>query len=327
MCEALVILGPTASGKSALSLQVAQKYDAEIISLDSALIYKGMDIGTAKPTVEERAICPHHLIDICDPKDTYSAAAFRQDCIRLVEDIKARGKLPVICGGTMMYYKALVDGLSPLPETDEKVRAQVLELAEKYGWPHVHAMLETIDPVQFKKLAPNDKQRVGRAMEVYLMTGKPMSSFFSTPKDECPFSRMEVVLLPHGSDRTKLRYLIRKRFEQMLEQGLIDEVKALKECGDLNPDLPSMRSVGYRQVLEYLEGKTTYEEMVELSVIATARLAKHQMTWLRGGLKDPQESNGKVVRYSLEIEDSDKWSKLEQWLDNSTFKKFKKAQV
>lgn len=324
MCEALVILGPTASGKSALSLKVAQVFNAEIISLDSALIYQGMDIGTAKPTPQELAICPHHLIDICDPKDSYSAAQFRQDCIRLVSEIQSRGRMPIICGGTMMYYKALVDGLSPLPETDETVRSQVLQMAEEKGWPCIHAMLETIDPVLHKKLAPNDKQRVSRAMEVYLMTGKPMSSFFSDPKDECPFSRMEVVLLPQGNDRSKLREVIRQRFMQMLEQGLVAEVKALKERGDLNKDLPSMRSVGYRQVLDYLDGETSYEEMIELSVIATARLAKHQMTWLRGGLKDPQESDGKVVRYNLEIEDAGKWDKLQQWLMASDFKRYLK---
>lgn len=324
MCEALVILGPTASGKSALSLQVAQAYHAEIISLDSALIYKGMDIGTAKPSLEERAICPHHLIDICDPKEVYSAANFRNDCIRLVEQIQARGRMPVICGGTMMYYKALVDGLSPLPETDDKVRAQVSQMAEERGWPCIHAMLKDIDPVLYKKLAPNDKQRVSRAMEVFLMTGRAMSSFFSDPKDECPFSRLEIVLLPKDNDRSELRKVIRQRFEQMLEQGLLDEVRALQQRGDLHKDLPSMRSVGYRQVLEFLNGECSYEDMIERSVIATARLAKHQMTWLRGGLRDPCESDGKVQRYNLEIEDQDKWSKLQLLLSNSPLQKYLK---
>lgn len=324
MCEALVILGPTASGKSALSLQVAQAYNAEIISLDSALIYKGMDIGTAKPSLEERAICPHHLIDICDPKEVYSAANFRNDCIRLVEQIQARGRMPVICGGTMMYYKALVDGLSPLPETDDKVRAQVSQMAEERGWPCIHAMLKDIDPVLYKKLAPNDKQRVSRAMEVFLMTGRAMSSFFSDPKDECPFSRLEIVLLPKDNDRSELRKVIRQRFEQMLEQGLLDEVRALQQRGDLHKDLPSMRSVGYRQVLEFLNGECSYEDMIERSVIATARLAKHQMTWLRGGLRDPSESDGKVQRYNLEIEDQDKWSKLQLLLSNSPLQKYLK---
>lgn len=324
MCEALVILGPTASGKSALSLQVAQAYNAEIISLDSALIYKGMDIGTAKPSLQERSICPHHLIDICDPKEVYSAANFRNDCIRLVQQIQARGRMPVICGGTMMYYKALVDGLSPLPETDDKVRAQVSQMAEERGWPCIHAMLKDIDPVLYKKLAPNDKQRVSRAMEVFLMTGKAMSSFFSDPKDECPFSRLEVVLLPKDNDRSELRKVIRQRFEQMLSQGLLDEVRALQQRGDLHKDLPSMRSVGYRQVLEFLNGECSYEDMIERSVIATARLAKHQMTWLRGGLRDPNESDGKVQRYNLEIEDQDKWSKLQHLLSNSPLHKYLK---
>lgn len=224
----------------------------------------------------------------------------------------------------MMYYKALVDGLSPVPATDEKVRAQVSKMAEEKGWPAIHAMLETIDPVLFKKLEPNDKQRVSRAMEVYLMTGRPMSSYFADQGDECPFSRLEIVLLPKDNDRTELRKVIRKRFEQMLQQGLIDEVERLKQRGDLHKDMPSMRSVGYRQVLEYLNGECTYEQMIEQSVIATARLAKHQMTWLRGGLKDPKDSQGKVQRHYLEIEDPHKWNKLRDLLDHSSFTQYRK---
>lgn len=289
MCEALVILGPTASGKSALSLLLAQEFNAEIISLDSALIYKGMDVGTAKPTPQELSICPHHLIDIISPQESYSAANFRQDCIRLVQEIRARGALPIICGGTMMYYKALVDGLSPLPESTPEVRAQVQALAEAEGYPAVHARLEQIDPVLYKKLAPNDKQRVARAYEVYLLTGRAMSSFFAEKKDQCPFTRLELVLLPQDNDRTHLRELIRQRFVAMLEHGLIEETKALLSLG-LDDNSPAMRSVGYRQVAMYLRGEVSYEEMVELGVIATARLAKHQMTWLRGGLKDTKDA-------------------------------------
>ena len=282
--DALVILGPTASGKSALALEVAKHVKSEIISLDSALVYKEMDIGTAKPTKEELSLVPHHLISIIDPKESYSAAQFRTDCISLVGKIKERGNLPIICGGTMMYYKALVEGLSSLPETDPLVREKVAKEAEVHGWPYMHAKLETVDPLLFAKLAPNDKQRISRALEVYEMTGKALSSFYEAKKDACPFSLCEFVILP-DNDRKALRDGIRVRFEKMLELGLIDEVKKLKERGDLSLEMPSMRSVGYRQVWEYLDGVYDYDTMIEKAVIATARLAKHQMTWLRGGLK------------------------------------------
>ena len=282
--KAVVILGPTASGKSSLSLELAKHRKIEIISLDSALIYRGMDIGTAKPSKEELQSVPHHLIDICDPKESYSAAAFRSDCIRLVGEITRRGALPVICGGTMMYYKALVDGLSPLPETDPYVREMIAKEAEKIGWPAMHARLENIDNKSFLKLNPNDKQRVSRALEVYEMTGKAMSSFFENRKDECPFARYEYILLPETDDRTELRVLIKKRFEKMVEDGLIEEVRALKERGDLNLEMPSMRCVGYRQVWQYLDGEYDLDRMIELCVHATSHLAKHQMTWLRGSL-------------------------------------------
>ena len=295
MCEALVILGPTASGKSALALSLAAHYHIEIISLDSALVYRGMDIGSAKPSKDELTLCPHHLIDICDPAQSYSAANFRRDCVRLVAQIRARGHLPVICGGTMMYYKALVDGLSPVPESTPQVRAQVQAIADEHGWPYVHGLLQNIDPESFVRLDPNDKQRVARALEVYYLTGKAMSSYFAAPKEGCPFTRAEVVLLPQDNDRTKLRELIRQRFMQMLEQGLVDEVKRLYARHDLNDLMPAMRSVGYRQVLMYLNGEVSYEEMIELAVIATARLAKHQMTWLRGGLKDDDKTQRLIV--------------------------------
>ena len=309
MFDAVVILGPTASGKSDLSLQLAKRYNCEIISLDSALIYKGMDIGTAKPSVEERSICPHHLIDICDPAQSYSAANFREDTMALIEQIKARKALPVICGGTMMYYKALVEGLSQVPSSTPQVRSQVQELADKHGWPYVHSLLKDIDTVQYERLAPNDKQRVARALEVYYLTGKPMSSFFTSPKEQCPFKLFELVLLPQDNDRSHLRVMIRKRFEKMLELGFLDEVKQLLERSDLTDDMPSMRSVGYRQAAMYLRNEVSYEEMIELSVIATARLAKHQMTWLRGGLKE-LSSQDKIVRHCLAIEDEHKCERM-----------------
>ena len=249
--RAIVILGPTASGKTSLALALARHLKIEIISLDSALIYKDMDIGTAKPTKEELLSVPHHLIDIISPKDSYSAANFREDCIRLVKEIEQRGAIPVICGGTMMYYKALVDGLSPLPTTTPEVRAAIAKEALAVGWPAMHQKLKTIDPVSYQKLNPNDKQRVSRALEVYQMTGRAMSSFFENKQCQCPFERLEYILLPENDDRTHLRELIRIRFNQMLKDGLIDEVQKLKDRGDLNLDLPSMRCVGYRQVWEY----------------------------------------------------------------------------
>lgn len=300
--KAIVILGPTASGKTSLALNLAKHLKIEIISLDSALIYKDMDIGTAKPTKAELAAVPHHLIDIIDPKDSYSAASFRQDCIKLVDEICARGATPVICGGTMLYYKALVDGLSPLPTTTKEVREKIAAKALKEGWPCMHARLKEIDEISYQKIKANDKQRISRALEVYEMTGRAMSSFFTNPKNECPFDRYEFVLLPKDDDRTKLRKLIKERFLQMLEQGLIDEVLALKNRGDLNLELPSMRCVGYRQVWEYLDGAYDKDKLIDLCVIATAHLAKHQMTWLRGSLSNNQEAK---LKLRLDIENKE----------------------
>lgn len=292
--RALVILGPTASGKTSLALELASCLPVEIISLDSALIYRQMDIGTAKPTKEERAICPHHLIDIIDPAQSYSAADFRSDCIRLVGEICARGKLPVICGGTMMYYKALCEGLSPLPPTDEAVRAEIAQEALEHGWPYMHEKLKQLDPPLYAKLSPNDRQRVSRALEVITMTGRPMSSFFEKKGDQCPFERLEIVLLP-SDGREKLRLQIRERFLQMLDSGFEDEVTALRNRGDLDLNMPSMRCVGYRQMWEYLDGSLTYDEMTERGIIATAHLAKHQMTWLRGGLSQSENLHREVL--------------------------------
>ncbi len=324
MFDVVVILGPTASGKSALSLELARRYNCEIISLDSALVYKGMDIGTAKPSKEEMAICPHHLIDICDPAESYSAADFRKDCIRLVEEIRARSRLPVICGGTMMYYKALVDGLSPLPESNPSVRAMVEAMANEQGWATIHSNLKSIDPEMHSKIAPNDKQRISRVMEIYILTGKSMSSFLDAQKEQCPFSRFEVVLLPEDNDRTRLREMIRKRLELMFEQGFIDEVKKLAKRNDLTDDMPSMRSVGYRQVLKYLRGEVSLNEAFELSVIATSRLAKHQMTWLRGGLKE-SHLDDKACRFRIEIEDQNKAQHFIELIDaEPSFSQYRK---
>ena len=298
MNKALVILGPTASGKTALALSLALHEKIEIISLDSALVYRGMDIGTAKPTKEELKTVPHHLIDVCEPHENYSAASFREDCIRLVDEICKRGALPVICGGTMMYYKSLVEGLSPLPKTDETVREYVSKQALTYGWPYMHEKLRDIDPQSYVRLDPHDKQRISRALEIFEMTGKPMSSFFAQKKDQCPFERLEFVLLPKDDDRSHLREIIRTRFIKMLDHGLVSEVKHLIAQHKLTLDNPSMRCVGYRQVFEYLEGVYSYETMIEKSVIATAQLAKHQMTWLRGGLA---KDTGYLKKIRLDI--------------------------
>lgn len=324
MCKhmpAVVILGPTASGKSALSLQAAEIYDAEIISLDSTLVYRGMDIGTAKPTTEEMNVCPHHLINIREPDEIYSAADFREDCIRLYEKISAAGRMCIICGGTMMYYKALTDGLSPLPETDPEVRKKLTQMGAELGWPALHRMLYEADAETASRLSQNDRQRISRALEVYMMTGRAMSSFYTEPKEGCPFCRTEFVLLPEGGDRSELREQIRKRFEAMLEAGLIGEVQKLREAG-YDKDLPSMRSVGYRQVLSYLDGEYDFEEMKERAVIATARLAKHQMTWLRGGLRDSE--TGSAERTYLNMGDPDNLSLLIKKLDAAGFAEFRK---
>ncbi|MGN0894044.1 MAG: tRNA (adenosine(37)-N6)-dimethylallyltransferase MiaA [Succinivibrio sp.] len=307
MNRAVVILGPTASGKSALSLELARHRKIEIISLDSALIYKGMDIGSAKPSKEELKSVPHHLIDICDPKDSYSAASFREDCISLVDKITLRGAIPVICGGTMMYYKALVEGLSPLPPTDPAVREAIAKEAKEKGWPYMHELLRTIDRPSYEKLNPNDRQRVSRALEVHAMTGRAMSSYFSETRQSCPFERLEFILLPLTDDRTELRKIIRKRFLKMLDDGFVDEVRALMSSGELNPDMPSMRSVGYRQIFEYLKGEYDYDTMVEKSVVATSKLAKHQMTWLRGSLS---KDNDALIKERLTIGEKDNLKKV-----------------
>ncbi|MBQ9274549.1 MAG: tRNA (adenosine(37)-N6)-dimethylallyltransferase MiaA [Succinivibrio sp.] len=283
MVKALALLGPTASGKSALALQLAGLLRVEIISLDSAQVYRGLDKGTAKPTAEERAQVPHHLIDIRDPAQLYSAADFARDCVRLAEEISDRGALPLICGGTMMYYKALTGGLSPLPSTSPKTRQAVAELAQREGWEGVHERLKDADPDSYTRLSPHDKQRLSRALEVLWDTGRPMGYYFAAGRETCPLELCECVIMPEA-DRRELREIIAARFVRMLRDGLVAEVEGLRARGDLNLQLPSMRCVGYRQVWEYLDGAYDYEEMVQRVIIATAQLAKHQMTWLRGSL-------------------------------------------
>lgn len=278
--RALMILGPTASGKTDLAVRLALRFHGEVVSMDSALVYRGMDIGTAKPTLEERHGVPHHLIDIREIGESYSAADFAADAARLVEDIAARGRLPIIAGGTMLYAKALREGLNDMPTTAPEVRDSVADEAERLGWPAMHAKLAQVDPVTAARLAPNDKQRIGRALEVYRMTGRPLSSFHAErTADEAAFPVRALGLLP--GDRAELHRRIGLRFERMLEAGFLDEVRGLMARPDFREESPAMRAVGYRQAIDFLRGRTTEAVFREAGCAATRQLAKRQMTWMR----------------------------------------------
>jgi tRNA dimethylallyltransferase len=277
------LLGPTASGKTAAALALAARHPVEIISVDSALVYREMDIGTAKPTAEERAVAPHHLIDIVDPTDAYSAAQFRADTLRLTGEIHTRGRLPLLVGGTMLYYKALTQGLNDLPAADADVRATLDADAAREGWPAMHARLASIDPVTAARLAPNDSQRIQRALEVFMLTGQAMSALLAEParQDDAAAAWRFVPITLEPSERGVLHARIEKRFDAMLAGGFVDEVVKLRERGDLSPEMPSMRCVGYRQVWEYLDGAVDYSTMRDKGVFATRQLCKRQLTWLR----------------------------------------------
>lgn len=279
---AVAIMGPTASGKTAAALHVAQQLPCEIISVDSALVYRGMDIGSAKPSLEERAAVPHHLIDILDPTLSYSVMQFREDALRLIEDIHARGKLPLLVGGTMLYFKGLRDGLDALPQADPVLRAKLDAEIALHGAPALHARLATLDPITAARLKPNDTQRLQRAMEIIELTGQPMSALLAkAAKVALPFELLSFALEP--SDRSVLHQRIADRFDQMLNArpGLLEEMKTLRARGDLHTGLPSMRCVGYRQAWEYLDGEGDLTTMREKGIIATRQLAKRQLTWLR----------------------------------------------
>lgn len=280
---AVAIMGPTASGKTAAALEIARHLPCEIISVDSALVYREMNIGTAKPHPDELAAVPHHLIDILDPTQAYSAMQFRSDTLRLAEQIHARGKLPLLVGGTMLYFKVLRDGLDDLPEADPALRARLDEEATRDGVPAQHARLATLDAVTAARLKPNDSQRIQRALEVIALTGKPMSALLTQQGAQAqalPFTLLPLALEP--ADRAVLHERIARRFDLMLENdALLDEVRALRARGDLHLGLPSMRCVGYRQVWEYLDGCYGYAAMRERGIIATRQLAKRQITWLR----------------------------------------------
>ncbi len=277
---AIFLMGPTASGKTNLAIHLAQHYPVDIISVDSSMVYCGMDIGTAKPTAAELALAPHRLIDIRDPNQPYSAADFREDALREMAEISARGRIPLLVGGTMLYFKVLKEGLADLPQANATIRAQILAQAQAEGWAAIHQQLAQVDAVTAARLKTTDSQRLQRALEVYYVTGVPLSVWHAQQqKQSIPYNIQEVALLPKARD--VLHQRIEQRFDLMLEQGLIAEVTALKQRGDLHLDLPSMRSVGYRQVWEYLDGLYDYDEMRFRAIVATRQLAKRQHTWLR----------------------------------------------
>jgi tRNA dimethylallyltransferase len=277
---AIFLMGPTASGKTALSVQLAQALNGEIISVDSVLVFKNMDIGTAKPSLEERGGVAHHLIDILDPIESYSTGQFRTQALALMDSITLRGKLPILVGGTMLYFNALFNGLASLPVANPIIRAKLdqdLIVLGKYG---LHQRLFEIDPIAASRIHPNDPQRVQRALEVYEISGQPISSFFNSEQaEDIPYRNIKLIIAP--SDRKILHNIIAERFNIMLEKGFINEVKTLYRRGDLNDKSPSIRAVGYRQVWDYLKGEDNFESMKEKAIIATRQLAKRQFTWLR----------------------------------------------
>lgn len=277
---AIFLMGPTASGKTDLAIRLRQTLPIEVISVDSALIYKGMDIGTAKPSQAELAAAPHRLIDILDPSESYSVMNFREDALREMADITAQGKIPLLVGGTMLYYKALLDGLSPLPSADPAVRAEIEARAAQQGWPALHAELLALDPTAGKRINPNDSQRINRALEVFYLSGKTMTELTAQQGEAIPYQIVQFAIAPQ--DRAVLHQRIEQRFHKMIELGFEQEVRTLFERGDLHPELPSIRCVGYRQMWEYLAGETSLDEAIFKGICATRQLAKRQITWLRG---------------------------------------------
>lgn len=277
---ALFLMGPTASGKTDLAIALRQQLPVEVISVDSALIYKGMDIGTAKPTPAELALAPHRLIDILDPKESYSAMNFREDALKEMAEISASGCIPLLVGGTMLYYKALLEGLSPLPSADPIIRAEIEEKAAKIGWAGMHQELLAIDPVAGARINPNDSQRINRALEVFYITGKTMTELTEEKGEALPYRLLQFAIAPQ--DRSILHERIALRFQKMMDLGFEEEVKRLFLREDLHIDLPSIRCVGYRQMWEYLQGDISLDEAIYKGICATRQLAKRQITWLRG---------------------------------------------
>ncbi|PSN08986.1 tRNA (adenosine(37)-N6)-dimethylallyltransferase MiaA [Siccibacter turicensis] len=278
--QAIFLMGPTASGKTALAINLRKTLPVELISVDSALIYKGMDIGTAKPTADEQAQAPHRLMDILDPAQAYSAADFRRDALGEMAAITAAGKIPLLVGGTMLYFKALLEGLSPLPSADPAVRARIEQQAAEQGWDALHRQLEVIDPVAAARIHPNDPQRLSRALEVFFISGKTLTDLTQTSGDALPYQVHQFAIAP--ASRELLHQRIEQRFHQMLASDFEAEVRALYARGDLHTEMPSVRCVGYRQMWSYLAGEISHDEMVYRGICATRQLAKRQMTWLRG---------------------------------------------
>jgi tRNA dimethylallyltransferase len=283
---AIFLMGPTASGKTDLAVKLLQEIPCEIISVDSAMIYRGMDIGTAKPDAALRAIAPHRLIDICDPGEVYSAARFRQDALEEMAEISAKGAIPLLVGGTFLYFRALEKGLSQLPSANETVRKRLEQQAHRIGWQGMHERLVEVDPQAAARIHPNDPQRIQRALEVYEITGVSMTSLYAMEgpnaggkSADFPYRTVKIILSPQ--DRTILHHRIEQRFDKMLANGFLDEVETLYRRGDLSLGMPSMRAVGYRQVWEYLDGKWDYSTMRDKGVTATRQYAKRQLTWLR----------------------------------------------
>ena len=276
---AIFLMGPTAAGKTRLALALHDWLPLEIISVDSSQVYRGMDIGTAKPSLEEQARAVHRLIDIRDPAQPYSAAEFRADALREMAEVTAAGRIPLLAGGTMFYFRALEAGLSPLPSADPAVRRRLAGEATRAGWPALHERLRQHDPVAARRIDPHDAQRIQRALEVIEVSGRPLSELATSPPPDFPYRAIRLAACPR--ERTELHRRIATRFRNMLEQGFIAEVEALWRRGDLSPELPSVRTVGYRQAWRYLSGDVNYQEMVERGIISTRQLAKRQLTWLR----------------------------------------------
>ncbi|WP_157393732.1 tRNA (adenosine(37)-N6)-dimethylallyltransferase MiaA [Ursidibacter arcticus] len=298
---AIFLMGPTASGKTDLAIKLRQTLPVEVISVDSALIYKGMDIGTAKPNAAELELAPHRLIDILDPAESYSVANFREDALREMADITAQGKIPLLVGGTMLYYKGLLDGLSPLPSANAEIRADIEAKAEKLGWASLHQELLKIDPTSAQRINPNDSQRINRALEVFYLSGKTMTELTAQQGESIPYDIMQFAIAPQ--ERSVLHQRIEQRFHKMIELGFEQEVQRLFERKDLHPDLPSIRCVGYRQMWEYLAGDINLDEAIYKGICATRQLAKRQITWLRGWTSevewldslDPQGAYTKMI--------------------------------